>query len=457
MILKRKIYAKLLDWKNTSGGRTALMVDGARRIGKSYIAELFAQREYKSYLLIDFNRPRPGVIAALQEDSNDLDFLFARLSALYGVKLHRRESLIIFDEVQLFPRARALIKYLVADGRYDYLETGSLISLKANIEGIVIPSEEEHLEMFPLDFEEFLWALGDETSYDFMGEAYESLRPVGQALNRKFLNLFRQYLLVGGMPAAVVTYLEQRDFAEVDRIKRGILKLYRDDIGRYAKGYEMRVRQIFDEIPGQLSKKEKKYRLSSISKSARSREYEDAFVWLNDAMITNPCFNSTDPNVGLSLNLDATTHKLYMGDTGLLVTHAFWDDGYTGNAIYKAVLADKLSVNEGMLMENVVAQTLRSAGRKLFFYSCSGKTSGERMEIDFLIKRGKKICPIEVKSSEFKAHSSLDKFIRKYPSRIGTPYILYTKDVMRRDGVVHLPIYMSSHLVAAQNNGGCRR
>ena len=422
------------------------MVDGARRVGKSYIAELFAKHEYRSYLMIDFNRPRPGAVQAITEESNDLDFMFAKLAVLYDVKLYPRESLVIFDEVQLCPQARALIKYLVADGRYDYLETGSLISLRSNVQNIVIPSEEEHLEMHPLDFEEFLWAVGNETAYEFMRTAYESMKPLGQVLNRKFFNLFRQYMLVGGMPTSVLAYIEEKDFSAADKVKRGILTLYRNDIAKYAKGYETRVRQIFDEIPGQLSKKEKKYRLSAISKSARMREYEDAFVWLNDAMITNPCFNSTDPNVGLSLNLDVTTHKLYMGDTGLLVTHAFWNDGYSENVLYKAILSDRLNVNEGMLTENIVAQLFRSNGRKLFFYSCGGERSGDRMEVDFLIRRGKKICPVEVKSSVFKRHSSLDKFMRKYSGRLGDAFILYSGDVMRRDGVVHLPLYMASFL-----------
>ena len=446
MEFKRKIYDKLLEWKRSSDGRTALMVDGARRVGKSFIVEAFARQEYRSYLLIDFNRPRPGAVEAITEESNDLDFMFAKLSALYDVKLHRRESLVVFDEVQLCPRARALIKYLVADGRYDYVETGSLISLKANVEGIVIPSEEEHLEMFPMDFEEFLWALGNDTAYGFMRAAFEAGKPVGQALNRKFTNLFRQYVLVGGMPAAVASYVERHDFAEADKVKRGILTLYRNDIAKYARGYEMRVKQIFDEIPGQLSRKEKKFRLSSISKSARTREYEDAFVWLNDAMITNPCFNATDPNVGLLMNLDTTTHKLYMGDTGLLVTHSFWSDGYAENTLYKAILADRLSVNEGMLAENVIAQTFRAQGRKLFFHSRTGETKDDRMEIDFLIRRDRKICPVEVKSSTFKRHSSLDKFMRKFRGRIGKPIILYQGDVMERDGVLHLPLYMASFL-----------
>ena len=446
MHFKRKMYDTLKKWKVESNGKTAAMIDGARRVGKSYIAEEFAKREYKSHLIIDFNRPRPGTIDTLTDDSNDFGVMFAKLAAIYDVTLYRRDSVIIFDEVQLFPPARALIKYLVADGRYDYIETGSLISLKSNVADIVIPSEEEHFEMYPRDFEEFLWAIGNDTAYGTMASAYESLHPLGQALNRKFMNLFRQYLLVGGMPAAVQAYIGENSFAAADKVKRNILTLYRNDIAKYAKGYETRVRQIFDEIPAQLSKKEKKYRLSSISKSARTREYEDAFVWLNEAMITNPCFNSTDPNVGLGLNMDVTTHKLYMGDTGLLVTHAFWNEPFTGNLLYKAILADKIDVNEGMLTENVVAQIFRSRGKKLFFYSRYAEKSEEKMEIDFLIRRDKKISPVEVKSSTFKRHSSLDKFMTKFSSRLSTPYLLYPGDLQFRDGVQHLPLYMANFL-----------
>ena len=446
MTLKRKMYDVLKTWKAESNGKTAVMIDGARRVGKSYIAEEFAKSEYRSYLMIDFNRPRPGTIETLIEEANDLDFMFAKLAAIYDVTLYKRESVIIFDEVQLCPKARALIKYLVADGRYDYIETGSLVSLKANIADIVIPSEEEHFEMFPLDFEEFLWAIGNDTAYGVMRTAYETLRPLGQALNRKFMNLFRQYLLVGGMPAAVLAYIGENSFAAADKVKRNILTLYRNDIAKYARGYEMRVRQIFDELPAQLSKKEKKYRLASISKSARTREYEDAFIWLNEAMITNPCFNSTDPNVGLGLNMDVTTHKLYMGDTGLLVTHAFWNESFTGNTLYKAILADKIDVNEGMLTENAVAQMFRANGKKLFFYSRYAEDSAERIEIDFLIRKDKKISPVEVKSSAFKHHSSLDKFVAKFSSRLATPYLLYPGDVQNRSGVQHLPLYMASFL-----------
>lgn len=449
-MLKRKIYKSLLEWKNKYKGSTALLIDGARRIGKSYICEEFGKNEYKSYLLIDFGNISKEIIDIFENESTNMDLFFMKISAFYGVRLYERESLIIFDEVQQFPRARQLIKYLVKDGRYDYIETGSLLSLKRNVENIILPSEEKHIEMYPLDFEEFLWSLGDNTTVFLLKEFFEKKIPLGQALHRKIMNDFRQYILVGGMPQAVNKYLETKNFADVDDIKRDILNLYRNDIAKFAKGYENKVISIFDEIPSQLSKKEKKYKLSTISKEARLREYEDSFMWLNDAMITNTCYNSTDPNVGLSLNSDFSTRKCYMMDTGLLITQTFLDRDYTENDLYKAVLFNKLNINEGMVMENVTAQILRTNGHKLFFYSKSDRENKENnMEIDFLIKDKenlKKISVIEVKSSTYKKHSSLDKFRNKYKDRIGNSYILYQKDLMIKDGVIHLPIYMSIFL-----------
>ena len=365
-MLKRKIYKSLLEWKNKYKGSTALLIDGARRIGKSYICEEFGKNEYKSYLLIDFGNISKEIIDIFENESTNLDLFFMKISAFHGVRLYERESLIIFDEVQQFPRARQLIKYLVKDGRYDYIETGSLLSLKRNVENIILPSEEKHIEMYSLDFEEFLWSLGDDTTVSLLKEFFEKKIPLGQALHRKIMNDFRQYILVGGMPQAVNKYLETKNFADVDDIKRDILNLYRNDIAKFAKGYENKVISIFDEIPSQLSKKEKKYRLSTISKEARLREYEDSFMWLNDAMITNTCYNSTDPNVGLSLNSDFSTRKCYMMDTGLLITQTFLDRDYTENDLYKAVLFNKLNINEGMVMENVTAQILRTNGHKLF-------------------------------------------------------------------------------------------
>lgn len=446
-MLKRKIYDELLDWKRKSDGKTALLIDGARRVGKSYIVEKFAQNEYKSHIMIDFGNAPQDILDMFIHESADLDLFFAKLSAFYSTALYKRESLIVFDEVQQFPRARQLIKYFVADGRYDFVETGSLIRLKKNTEDIIIPSEEEHKELFPLDFEEFLWAMGDEATVPMIRRCFETKSPLGQALHRKVMNDFRQYVLVGGMPQSVLAYQNGKDFEASDEAKRRILRLYRDDVSKFAEGYEEKVYAVFDGIPAQLSKKEKKYKLSSINKNARFRAYEDSFIWLNEAMVVNACFNTTDPNVGLALSADHSTQKCYMADTGLLVTHTFMDTAYTDNELYKAILFDRLDVNEGMLMENIVAQTLRRTGHKLYFYSRSDSRNRiNHMEIDFLITEGKKISLIEVKSGNYRSHASLDKFRKKFTSKVGTPYILYPKDVMEKDGIWHLPLYMAMFL-----------
>ena len=442
--MRRKIYERLTAWKERSKGASALLIDGARRVGKTYIAEEFAKKEYRSHVLIDFSYPRPGTLECFREDAYDMDIFFAKLAAIYGTALYNRQSLFIFDEVQLYPQARQLIKHLVADGRYDFIETGSLISLHKNVRDILIPSEEEHIEMFPMDFEEFLWALGDEATVPFLQAYFLQKKPLGQALHRKVLNDFRKYLLVGGMPQAVLSYVQERDFSAVDSVKRQILTLYRADIAKYAGRYDQKVFAIFDNIPGQLSKKEKKYKLKDVAESARGRDYADAFVWLDNAMIINRCLNATDPSVGLAMSSDHTSQKCYLGDTGLLVTQAFWDDDYADNKLYTSILTDRLSINEGMLMENVVAQMLRCQGYKLFFYSRSDSKNRENhMEIDFLISNHKKIQPVEVKSSAYRKHSSLDKFIGKFHDRLGEKYILYQKDIMVRDNIVHLPIYMT--------------
>lgn len=313
---------------------TALLIEGARRVGKSYIVEKFGQQEYKSYLLVDFSNVSRQVIDIFEEDSTDIGLFFTKLFVFYGVKLYPRESLIIYDEVQMYPRARQLIKHFVADGRYDYVETGSLIALKQNVENIVIPSEEEHITMYPLDFEEFLYAMGDEITADYIHSCYQSKKPLGEAIHRKTMNIFRQYMLVGGMPQAVLEYVNSKDFEKVDKVKRRILKLYRSDVTKFAKGYERKVLSIFDGIPSQLSKHEKKYAMSSISKDARFRQYEDSFMWLDEAKIINTCFNSTDPNVGLELNSERMTLKCYMADTGLLFSHAFSDTELTEADVY---------------------------------------------------------------------------------------------------------------------------
>lgn len=446
-MLKRRIYDDLLKWKKTSNGTTALMVEGARRVGKSFLCEHFAKNEYKSHIVIDFGSAPKDILELFLNDSSNLDLFFTKLSAFYSKTLYKRESVIVFDEIQQFPYARQLIKYLVADGRYDFLETGSLIRLKKNVQDIIIPSEEECIEMFPLDFEEFLWALNDNTTIPFIRQCFDTMMPLGQALHKKVMNDFRQYILVGGMPQAVREYLKTKDFEAVDAVKRRILKLYRDDVSKFAAGYEDKVFAVFDGIPGQLAKKEKKYQLSSISKQARFRNYEDSFIWLSEAMVVNTCYNATDPSIGLALSAEHATQKCYMADTGLLVTHVFMDRRYTENELYKAILFGNLSINEGMIMENIAAQMLRRNGHKLYFYSRNDKERRENhMEIDFLITEKKKIAPIEIKSGSYKSHSSLDKYRKKFSSKCANAYILYTKDFMVKDDIVHLPIYMAMFL-----------
>ena len=449
--MKRKIYDDLLKWKK-DGGKTALLIDGARRVGKSYIVEVFAKAEYRSYILIDFNNAGNDVLNLFENHLDDLNTLFIYLSGYYNVKLHTRESLIIFDEVQLYPRARAAIKYLVADGRYDYIETGSIVSIKKNVKDIVIPSEERQIRMFPMDFEEFLWAMGNETLIPMAYKHFTELKPLGQAIHRKAMDLFRQYLIVGGMPQAVAEYAATHEFDKVDQIKRDILALYRADISKHANGYEIKVAGIFDEIPAQLKKHEKKFKLASIKKEARFRDYEDALFWLDDARIINTCYNSSEPSIGLKLNMDRLTLKCYMADTGLLISHAFDEKGLVTEEIYKKLLFDKLEVNKGMLIENIVAQMLTCSGHRLYFYSNPSRDdSGSRMEIDFLIAKSKissrhNISPIEVKSGKNYTLSSIKKFRDKYHSLLHTPYVVQINDLKVEDGIVYLPVYMTPFL-----------
>lgn len=446
--MKRKIYDSMQKWKEENG-RTALLIDGARRVGKSYIAQEFAKKEYKSYILIDFNRAPAEITDLFVHYLNDLNMFFLYLSNFYGVKLYERESLIIFDEVQLFPKARAAIKYLVEDGRYDYVETGSLMTIKKNVADIVIPSEERHMKMYPLDFEEFLWALDNDTLMDFIRLCFEEKKPMGQVLHRKTMDYFRQYLIVGGMPQAVKTYRDSHDFDQVDRVKRDILELYRADIIKHAEGYQMKVAQIFDDIPAQLQKHDTKFKFSSLKKEARFREYEDALFWLSDAMITNICYNLTAPNIGLKLNMDRMTLKCYMADTGLLISHAFDENGLVSEEIYKKLLFDKLEVNKGMIMENIVAQMLTASGHKLYFYSNPSRDDASlRMEIDFLTAKSKisnrhNISPIEVKSSKNYTLTSLRKFKEKYKDQLHIPYVLHPNDLKEEDGILFLPLYMT--------------
>ena len=446
--MKRKIYQQLIEWKEQRQGEVALLIEGARRIGKSYIVEEFGRNEYDSYLFVDFNKAPQMVHEWFDLYLEDLDTLFLYLSQHYHVKLHERRSLIILDEIQLCKRARAAIKFLVADGRYDYIETGSLVSIKKNTEGIVLPSEERSLKMYPMDFEEFLWATGNETLMDLIRKMYEDHKPMGQVFHRQAMDAFRKYMIVGGMPQAVKKYIETKDFDAVDEAKRDILTIYRNDIFNYAGDQADKVASIFDQIPSQLSKHEKKFRLSALKPGAKYRDWDDAFFWLKDARIVNICYNSTEPNIGLKLNEERTTLKCYMNDTGLLISHAFDERGIVSSDIYRKLLLEKLEVNEGMFMENMVAQMLTSSGHNLYFFSNSSESAEDRMEIDFLLQKDKvtsrhNIRPIEVKSGKNYTLSSLNKAMRKFSEHLTTPTVIHTSDLKIEGNVTYLPIYMT--------------
>lgn len=446
--MKRKIYDKLLKWKEQSSGRTALLIDGARRVGKSYIAEEFAKNNYKSYILVDFNKIPDDIKDLFNNYLDDLDNLFLYLSNYYGVELFERDSLIIFDEVQLYPKARSAIKYLVADGRYDYIETGSLVSIKENVSDILIPSEEQHIELYPMDFEEFLWALGNVSLMTLIRKCFDEKKSLGDTMHRKVMDYFRKYMIVGGMPQAVLEYVNTNDFSKVDQVKRNILELYRADIRKHAGKYSLKVENIFDNIPSQLQRHEKKFKITSLDKAAKNRDFEDAFLWLDDAMIVNRCFNTTDPNIGLSLNQDNSSMKCYMADTGLLISHSFDEKGLVDEEVYKKILFNKLEFNGGMILENIVSQMLVASNHKLFFYSNSSRDNiVDRMEIDFLIAKRTitnrhNISPIEVKSGKNYTLNSLNKFISKYKTQLDTPYVVHISDLKIENNITYLPIYM---------------
>lgn len=447
--MKRKIYQDLLNWKQDEQGNVALLIDGARRIGKSYIVEEFAKKEYKSYIMIDFARAEYEVKEYFLNYRNDLDGLFSRLSLHYRTQLYPRESIIIFDEVQFCPEARSMIKYLVADHRYDYLETGSLVSINSNVKDILIPSEERHIKMYPMDFEEFLWAMGDDILMTFIKDCFQKEQPLGQAFHRRAMDMFRQYMIVGGMPQAVNKYVETKSFEKTDRVKRDILNLYRADIKKYAKGYESKVTKIFDTIPGQLQKHEKKFRLSALKEQARFRDYESSFTWLEEAMVVNVCYAATEPNIGLRLKQDDSTLKCYFGDTGLLLSLAFDEKTTQKEEIFRRLMLDKLEINKGMLTENIVAQMLVAAGHNLYFFSSYDKLdSADTMEIDFLIRKPivsnrHNISPIEVKSGKNYTTRSLDKFRAKYSQQLAVGYIISTSDLRIENETIYLPIYMT--------------
>ena len=447
-VMRRKIYQQLLDWKEKRNGEVALLIEGARRIGKSYIVEAFGKKEYKSYLLIDFNKAPEMVREWFDLYLEDLDTLFLYLSQHYKVRLHERNSLIILDEIQLCPRARAAIKFLVADGRFDYIETGSLVSIKKNTRSIVLPSEERSIQMYPMDFEEFLWATGNDMLMDLIRKMSVERKPMGQAFHRKAMDAFRLYMIVGGMPQAVKKYVDTQDFDAVDAAKRDVLTIYRNDIFHYAEDIAEKVVSIFDQIPSQLSKHEKKFRLSALKPGAKYRDWDDAFFWLKDASVVNVCYNSTEPNIGLKMNEDRTTLKCYMNDTGLLLSHAFDEKGIMSAEIYHKLLFGKLEVNEGMLVENVVAQMLTASGNKLFFYSKASYVAEERMEIDFLLQKNKvtnrhNIHPIEVKSGTNYTLSSLKKCMKKFGEYMTAPTVIHAGDLKVEDGITYLPLYMT--------------
>ena len=449
MIFKRKIYDKLLDWKKHSSSEKALLVEGARRIGKSTIVEEFAKAEYKSYILIDFNDVSKVILDAFENYLNDLDTFFLILSTEYNKTLYPKESLIIFDEIQKFPKARQSIKKLIKDGRYDYIETGSLISIKENVQDITVPSEERPIKMYPMDFEEFCWALNEEKMIDYIKLCFSKRIPLEEGLHHKAMLLFKQYMLVGGMPMPLAKYLENnRSFAAADAEKRDILTLYRNDIEKADKSYRAKIAAIFEQIPAFLSKHEKRVRLSNIDGNASYPLYEETFYWLGDSMICNECFCCDDPNVGLSFNEDRAYIKCYLNDTGLLVSHAFNEKEIADGELYRQILHDNLSINEGMLFENAIAQCLTANGYKLYFYTHYNEENHRNdMEIDFIISNGSKtkpkIFPIEVKSGKRYETKSLTKFIGVYHQRIGESFIIHTKNFAIKDKVVCLPSYMT--------------
>ena len=450
--MKRKIYNKILEWKDRWSGRAALLVDGARRIGKSWIVEEFGRNEYKSYIVIDFNNVGAEIIDLFEHNLTDLDTFFMRLSLYTGVRLYPRESLIIFDEVQMYPKARAAIKYLVKDGRYDYIETGLLVSINHNVKDIVIPSEEIRMNMFPMDLEEFMWAIGKEMLFDYVKDRFGAMKPLGQALHRQMMDVLRTYLLVGGMPQAVESYVERKDMRDVDQIKRGILSLYRNDISKYAGRSAPNVTGVFDNIPAMLQQHEKRFRPSKVRKGARMKDFSEAMFWLDESRVVNFCYNATEPSVGLALNRDDSKVKLYMADTGLLVSMAFGMGELEQGGVYQKILRGKLEFNKGMLIENLVAQLLRTAGHPLYFYTCSSRENADdRMEIDFLIRKEAvtsrhNICPIEVKSSNRYSLRSLEKFNGKFGNYLGKSYVLHTGDLENNEDVTYLPLYMAGLL-----------
>lgn len=443
MTFKRKIYDKFLEWKKNSDGKTALLVEGARRIGKSTIVEEFAKNEYESYILIDFTKASKEVLN-LFDDISDLNYIFLRLQLIYHKELHQRKSLIIFDEVQFCPKARQAIKHLVADHRYDYMETGSLISIRKNVKDILIPSEERQVQMYPMDFEEFKWALGDTVTIKLLRESFEKYQPLGDDLNRRMMRDFRLYMLVGGMPKAVSTYIETNNMRLVDEEKRDILRLYESDFMKIDS--TGKAAMLFKSIPSQLEKNASRYQVSSVLENQRNSTVLELISEMESSRTVLVSYKSDDPNAGLTRTKDLENFKLFVCDTGLFTTMLFMDKDFTENIIYEKLLSDKLSVNLGYLYENVVVQILKANGNSLFYYTFLDEKSRHNFEIDFLLARNNKVCPIEIKSSGYKTHASLDAFSEKYSSRILNKYLVYTKDLGKDKDVFSIPVYMTMFL-----------
>lgn len=446
-MLERKIYSEMLKWKTSSNGKTALVIEGARRVGKSTIVKFFAQNEYEDYLVLDFAIESNDVKKLFIDDLHNLNAFFRNLLLLKNKSLPIKKSVIIFDEIELYPQARQAIKYLVQDGRYDYIETGSLISIKQNVKDILIPSEEYRLKMFPLDFEEFLWASGDKISVPAIFDSFNNRTPLGSAIHRKIMQNYRTYLAVGGMPSVVNAFVEGKTYSEIDLLKRSILELYEDDLRKYDKNNRYKASVIFKTIPEQLSNHNSHYKLSGINKNARFQNYADDFDFVNESMMANLCVNVTSPEIVLDLFADRSNFKLYMGDTGLLVTQIMKNSKTVNNDIYKSLIFDKLSINQGMILENAIAQMLKTKGYELFFHEFNYKDSHNekenKYEIDFLIVKNKKLCPIEVKSSSYVNHKSFDMFSNKYKMKNGEKYIIYSKDYAYKDGINYIPFYMT--------------
>lgn len=442
-IYRRKLYTEMLRWKESDKGTTALLIKGARRVGKSTIAEEFAKNEYASCILIDFVNCSQEV-RDMWNDISDLDFIFLRLQVIYGVSLKERNSVFIFDEVQNCPRARQAIKYLVKDGRYDYIETGSLLSIRQNVKGISIPSEEKEITLYPMDYEEFLWALGNNVSVPLLRTCFEGGKSMGDAVNRKMMRDFRLYMLVGGMPQAVNAYLQTNNLSKVDEVKRNIITLYETDF--YKIDPTGNASKLFHAIPGELTRNASRYFAWKATEGTSIRKLSETLAAMQDSMVINMVYHANDPNVGMSLHCDYTRFKMFMADTGLFVTLAFWDKKFTDNYIYNKLLSDKLSADLGYVYENIVAQTLKTAGHELYYYTFRSETSNHLHEIDFLISESDKIVPIEVKSSNYKRHASLDRFCEKFSSRIRKRCIIYTKDLQKEESTILIPAYMAMFL-----------